>query len=359
MAGKLPDCLENYSLNSELEPVTRLQDCYKELTAGFRIRDNLSPTLELSRISPGPLPFDASALLDKDFQIFLYSNEQLISCAVEMFSQFHLDRVKLVSFLDLVNRNYFTYVPYHNFKHGFSVLQLIYVIAERNQKLFSFISNQDYLFLLLAGIGHDLCHPGINNGYLIGTKHEIALRYNNVSVLENHHAASTLELLNSSALIEDCDQNYMREVVTYTILCTDMTKHKDVCANFEKLKSKFDKSSKADRLALMGYLLHCADLGNPTLDFPLATIWSFKILQEFNNQVAYEEKSRVTVSEFMRIGNDLEKIKKSQIGLIDYIVLPLWSGLAEVVENIEDLPETIKKNKQVWIELTDFSFVFK
>jgi hypothetical protein len=250
-------------------------------------------------------------------------------------------------------------VPYHNFKHGFSVLQLIHVIGERNQKLFKFISNQDYLFLLLAAVGHDVCHPGINNGYLIGTKHELALRYNNISVLENHHAAVTLEILNSTALVQDCDQHYMREAIVCSTLSTDMAKHKDVCSSFDKLKERYDKSLKADRFGLMGYLLHCADLGNPTLDFPLATIWSFKILQEFNNQVAYEEKARVTVSEFMRIGNDLEKIKKSQIGLIDFIVLPLWSGLSEVVENIEDMPETIRKNKQVWIELVDFSFVFK
>lgn len=358
MVGKLPSCLEDSTSSNELiEPICKLQDCYKSLVSTYKVRENLAPNIVHDRIPIGPLPVQASELLNKDFPIFQFSDLSLMSCANEILSQFSLDSVKLVSFLDLICKNYYTYVPYHNFKHGFSVLQLLYVVGERNNKFYDYLSNQDYMFLLLAALGHDVCHPGINNAYLIGTKHSLALEYNNLSVLENHHASVTLELLKSSALIENFNENYWREVVVHSILCTDMAKHKVVCEDFENAKTSFDKSQKSHRLSFLGYIMHCADLGNPTLNFPLAAIWSFKILQEFNNQVSYEERAGITVSEFMRIGNNVEKIRKSQVALIDFIVMPLWKGLSELVPNIEDMPGTIEKNKQIWQELTEMSSV--
>ena len=42
---------------------------------------------------------------------------------------------------------------------------------------------------------HDTDHPGVMNGYLINTRHPLALLYNNQSVLENHHCSTALSLL--------------------------------------------------------------------------------------------------------------------------------------------------------------------
>ena len=77
-------------------------------------------------------------------------------------------------------------------------------------------------------------------------------------------------------------------------------------------------------------------------------------MQEFNQQVACEEKNGIKVSEFMRIGNDMAKIKTSQVGFISLIVLPLWNQLSIYVENIEDFPVTVKVNKKKWQEIENF-----
>ena len=43
--------------------------------------------------------------------------------------------------------------------------------------------------MLVAPACHDVNHPGLNNIYLVNTSHTYALRYNDKSVLENHHAS--------------------------------------------------------------------------------------------------------------------------------------------------------------------------
>ena len=49
--------------------------------------------------------------------------------------------------------------------------------------------------LLFAAIIHDYEHPGLNNSYQMNTESDLALRYNNKSILENHHASAALRLL--------------------------------------------------------------------------------------------------------------------------------------------------------------------
>jgi hypothetical protein len=41
--------------------------------------------------------------------------------------------------------------------------------------------------LILAAIGHDMDHPGLNNAYQMNALTELAIAYNDCSPLENHH----------------------------------------------------------------------------------------------------------------------------------------------------------------------------
>lgn len=55
----------------------------------------------------------------------------------------------------------------------------------------------EILILLTSAICHDLDHPGYNNAYQINARTELALRYNDISPLENHHCAVAFEILES------------------------------------------------------------------------------------------------------------------------------------------------------------------
>merc|ERR1719237_341881 len=52
--------------------------------------------------------------------------------------------------------------------------------------------------MLVAGLGHDVGHPGRNNGFLSQTRHALAVTYNERSILENFHAATLTRIVECS-----------------------------------------------------------------------------------------------------------------------------------------------------------------
>ncbi len=49
--------------------------------------------------------------------------------------------------------------------------------------------------MIIGGACHDHEHFGFNNAFLIETSHEVAIKYNDIAVLENHHVASTFSTI--------------------------------------------------------------------------------------------------------------------------------------------------------------------
>jgi hypothetical protein len=57
------------------------------------------------------------------------------------------------------------------------------------------MNEQEKFAMHVAAVAHDVGHPGVNNAFLINIKDELAMRYNDISVLENHHCATLFRIL--------------------------------------------------------------------------------------------------------------------------------------------------------------------
>lgn len=278
-----------------------------------------------------PSPIKRNELRNKDFSAFNYQKNELREYLLYIFNDFvemfSLSIVKMQRLIFALSENYQDN-PFHNISHAFSVTQLIFGIGERINQFESLLDPKDRFALVLSAYGHDLNHPGVTNAYMINSRHPLAIRYNDISVLENHHAATLIHFLELSGCdifsnLSSADQTYMRRLIIPTILATDMAKHKAVMSEFSLVMTAYDKTNQSHRQAVMDMILHAADVGNPTYKFDLATVWSLRIIQEFNQQILQEEQRGLPVSEFLRVGNDINKIKQNQMSFIDYFIYPL------------------------------------
>jgi len=62
------------------------------------------------------------------------------------------------------------------------------------------LTDQDLVSIIVATSVHDFEHFGVNNAYLTESKHDLALRYNDISVLENHHIGAASKLMNTEGM---------------------------------------------------------------------------------------------------------------------------------------------------------------
>ncbi len=114
--------------------------------------------------------------------------------------------------------------------------------------LAALISQFDKLILIFSGLCHDVSHTSHNNAFEINSFSKLAIRYNDKSVLENHHLTTTFKILqlpqcNIFEKMESFDFQYLRKNMINNILSTDMKEHFMILHNFElKLKeSNFTK----------------------------------------------------------------------------------------------------------------------
>lgn len=91
---------------------------------------------------------------------------------------------------------------------------------------------------LIAAATHDVDHPGKSSAFLSNSDNILAILYNDVTVLESHHAALTFKLTLGDDRI-NIFKNLDREVykiarhnVIDMILATEMTKHFEHLAKF-------------------------------------------------------------------------------------------------------------------------------
>jgi hypothetical protein len=241
---------------------------------------------------------------------------------------------------------------YHNFIHAFDVAQACYsFLTQMNGQ--QYVTHLDILGLLVSSLCHDLDHPGLNNGFQVNAQTELAIKYNDVSVLENHHASLTFRVLQD----KDCDilehlnedqKKEIRRIIISLVLATDMSNHFEHVSKFRHhLETQpFDRNKKEDRQMILNMLLKCGDLSNVARPWPVSENWSNRVADEFFSQADYEREHRYPVAPFM----DRTKTTRPRIAadFQDFVALPMFRVLILFLPSAEILMDFITTNRQNW-----------
>ncbi|EJK77506.1 hypothetical protein THAOC_00659 [Thalassiosira oceanica] len=239
----------------------------------------------------------------------------------------------LCSFLRTVEADYEPN-PYHNSSHAADVVQTLNAMLQLGGKQYA--------------------HPGLNNNYQVNSRSELAVQYNDVSVLENYSV--TWQVLFSKLLGQTRDFTVdvfsgltkeqfrrARSVIIRSVLETDMTHHfallKKMGVHQQMLKGKPSETwlesytnegvNYDPSLDMLCFLLHQADISNPAKPAPLFEYWADRILQESFIQGDKEASLSLPISPLC--DRETTDKRQSQVGFIKFVVQPSYQILGDLL----------------------------
>ncbi|XP_044008937.1 high affinity cAMP-specific and IBMX-insensitive 3',5'-cyclic phosphodiesterase 8 isoform X3 [Aphidius gifuensis] len=314
--------------------------------------------------------------LDWDFDIFslevLTDRKPLVYLGMNLMCRFNVparlncDEKTLLNWLTVIEYNYHLENSYHNSTHAADVLQATarFMQSDRLQMI---LEPMDEVAVLIAAGAHDIDHPGRSSQFLSNSDNKLAVLYNDLSVLESHHAALTFKLTLADEnvnIFKNLDREtykLVRQNVVDMILATEMTKHFEHLAKFVNVCSSrcgdefYPEGPDMATLLLPEnvklvkiMMIKCADVSNPTRPLRCCIEWAKRIAEEYFNQTDEEKKSRMPVVMPMFDRNTCS-IPKSQIGFVDFII----NDMIEAWDAFIDMPEMIsymRQNYDKWKE---------
>ncbi|XP_030073668.1 3',5'-cyclic-AMP phosphodiesterase 4C isoform X2 [Microcaecilia unicolor] len=275
----------------------------------------------------------------------------------DLLKTFQIPVDTFITYMMTLEDHYRPDVAYHNNIHAADVAQSTHILLS-TPALEAVFTDLEIMAAIFASAIHDVDHPGVSNQFLINTNSELALMYNDVSVLENHHLAVGFKLLQE----ENCDifQNVtkkqrqsLRKMVIDMVLATDMSKHMNLLADLKTMVETKKVTSLgvllldnySDRIQVLQNMVHCSDLSNPTKPLELYRQWTDRIVVEFFQQGDREREKGMEISPMCDKHN--ASVEKSQVGFIDYIVHPLWEAWADLVHpDAQEILDTLEDNRE-------------
>jgi len=247
-------------------------------------------------------------------------------------------------------------VPFHSFTHGATVAHIMYYFMSQT-RIGECLDALHKLAMITAAVCHDMDHPGHTNSYEVNSGSMLSMRYNDRSVLENHHTATSWSILrqeecNIFATLSAAELKQIRGLFVSSILFTDMAEHMSLLNKFKEVNKETPdwEPSNADECKLMcNVLLHSADLSNPARPWRIATTWAHLVGQEFNNQVKKEKEANLPYAPFMETNNELEHCK-GEVGFIKFAIKPWWSHVVAVFPYLNFAFDNINSNQERYEE---------
>ncbi|KAH9633114.1 hypothetical protein HF086_006779 [Spodoptera exigua] len=271
------------------------------------------------------------------------------------------DERTLLHWLTIVETNYHAVNTYHNSTHAADVLQAVAFFLEKD-RLKTVLEPLEAAAALIAAAAHDVDHPGTSSAFLCNARHPLAVLYNDVSVLESHHAALTFKLtLNDDRVnifknLERDTYKQVRHNVIDMILATEMTKHFEHLAKFVNVFYAKSSGSKEDNMHTDQEPLA---LDTTALSLPENVVLVKRMMIKCADVIAEEyflqtdeEKAKDLPVVMPMFDRATCSIPRSQIGFIDYIIMDMMEAWAGFI----DMPELVnhaRQNHARWHELDD------
>ena len=355
----------------------------------------------------------------------------------------------ICNFLREIEQRYPIDNPYHNNVHAADVTQTLHALFAFIGKdlLYSISQPLEIFSLILAATFHDVGHPGTNNLFHKNAMTPFAVQYNDVSILENMHAAVGHSILMGEErqgtwdVFKNWKQSQIveaREIMIRAVLGTDMSHHflkmdellekiesvrftanvvlqselgEDSVSEDETLPSSRRSRDEQDqrqlldllggpankRISLNGnvgikekpqildilakvrgtksnpdcessktyaelkaecrelsssiliFLLHSADISNPTKPQTLSVRWADNALTEFFAQGDKEKELSLPVSPLC--DKETTKTADSQIGFLQFVVRPMYLLLGDIIPRVkEEVLPIVDENLKYWQE---------
>ncbi|XP_076443536.1 high affinity cAMP-specific and IBMX-insensitive 3',5'-cyclic phosphodiesterase 8A-like isoform X2 [Babylonia areolata] len=305
----------------------------------------------------------------------------------------------LVQWLQLMESNYHSANRYHNSTHAADVLQAsaFFLECERTKMV---MDNADCVACLIAAAVHDVDHPARTNAFLVNeANNPLAMLYNDLAVLENHHASLAFRLTHKDDTVNIFknlsreDYLSLRKSIVDMVLATEMKQH------FEHL-SKFTNSinkavlcmdaetttpsetgpdggcgggggggvgggesttdteavinqlcSPENRTLIKRMLIKCADVSNPLRPWNICSVWAERIAEEYCSQTD-EEKARGLPVVMPVFDRKTFSIPKSQTSFIDVFITDMFDAW-DYYCDIPQLMSHLQDNYRNWEELEE------
>eukprot|EP00899_Mesostigma_viride_P003718 jgi/Mesvir1/13347/Mv16861-RA.1 len=277
---------------------------------------------------------------------------------MSLMREFRLPLEKLMKFLAALDKG----MPsngYHNSTHIADVTNSLFHLL-KSSGVGAYLTRLDMLAVVTAALVHDFRHPGLNNDFVVKAADTLALRYNDLTVLENYHVSEAFFLMAEADLnilegLNADDFKYVRRMVIEIVLASDLKRHFEMVEAFKARtkdkESPLSKSNEGHRLLLMQVALKVADIGHSAKKLDIHKKWTDAITEEFYLQGDKEREAGFKVSPFMDRENN--NLAKSQLGFFSFIALPLFQAWVANFPDSQPILEEMTANVKYWESLRD------
>ncbi|XP_058274504.1 dual specificity calcium/calmodulin-dependent 3',5'-cyclic nucleotide phosphodiesterase 1C isoform X2 [Hemibagrus wyckioides] len=253
----------------------------------------------------------------------------------DLISRFKIPISALVSFVEALEVGYSKHKnPYHNLIHAADVTQTVHYLMLKTGMV-HWMTELEIFALIFAAAVHDYEHTGTTNNFHIQTRSDTAILYNDRSVLESHHVSAAYRLIqdddemNILYNLSKDDWREFRALVVEMVLATDMSCH---FQQVKAMKNFLQQPEGIDKPKALSLVLHTADISHPAKNWDLHHRWTSSLLEEFFRQGDKEAELGLPFSPLCDRKSTM--VAQSQIGFIDFIVVPTFTVLTDMTEKI-------------------------